>query len=104
MAESIRIRAKMEGGVADVKARLSHPMETGLRRNDKGDLVPMHFIQSVVATLNGRVVLDAQCSQALSRNPFLGFRIRGAKAGDRIALAWIDNRGEKGSVESVVFA
>ena len=83
MAEPMKIRAKMEGDVADVKVLMSHPMETGQRKNEKGELVPVHFIQSVIATHNGKTVLDAQWSQAVARNPFLGFRVKGAKAGDK---------------------
>jgi sulfur-oxidizing protein SoxZ len=102
MAEPMRIRAKMENDVADVKVLMSHPMETGQRRNEKGDLVPVHFIQSVVAIHNGRIVLDAQWSQAVSRNPFLGFRVKGAKAGDKITVSWVDTKGDKGSIDTTV--
>jgi sulfur-oxidizing protein SoxZ len=104
MAEPMRIRAKMENDVADVKVLMSHPMETGQRRNEKGDLVPVHFIQSVVAIHNGRIVLDAQWSQAVSRNPFLGFRVKGAKAGDKITVSWVDTKGDKGSIDTTVAA
>src|SRR4029077_2078770 len=102
MAEPMRIRAKMEGSVADVKVLMSHPMETGQRKNEKGDLVPVHFIQSVIATHNGKTVLDAQWSQAVSRNPFLNFHIRGAQAGDKVAVSWEDNKGEKASIETTL--
>src|SRR5512141_953156 len=104
MAEPMKIRAKMEGNVADVKVLMSHPMETGQRKNEKGELVPLHFIQSVIATHNGKTVLDAQWSQAVARNPFLGFRIKGARQGDKITVGWIDNTGDKGSVETTVAA
>ncbi len=104
MAEPMRIRAKMENNAADVKVLMSHPMETGQRKNEKGDLVPVHFIQSVVATHNGKTVLDAQWSQAISRNPFLGFRVKGAKAGDKITISWVDTHGDKGSIDTTVVA
>ena len=104
MAEPMRIRAKMEGDVADVKVLMSHPMETGQRKNEKGELVPLHFIQSVVATHNGKIVLDAQWSQAVSRNPFLGFRVKGAKPGDKITINWVDTKGEKSSIDTTVAA
>lgn len=104
MAETVRIRAKMEKDVADVKLRITHAMETGLRRNERNELVPLHFIQSVVASHNGRAVFDVQWSQAISRNPFLGFRIKGAKPGDKVNVFWTDNRGGKGSVETTVLA
>lgn len=104
MAEPMKIRAKMEVDVADVKVLMSHPMETGQRKNDKGDLVPLHFIQSVVATHNGKTVLDAQWGQAIARNPFLGFRVKGAKPGDKITVSWVDNIGARGSIEATVAA
>ena len=104
MAEPMRIRAKMENNAADVKVLMSHPMETGQRKNEKGDLVPVHFIQSVTAIHNGKTVLDAQWSQAISRNPVLGFRVRGAKAGDKITVNWVDTQGDKGSIDTTVVA
>jgi len=104
MAEPMKIRAKMEGDTADVKVLMSHPMETGQRKNDKGDLVPVHFIQIVTATHNGKTVLDAQWSQAIARNPFLGFRVKGAKAGDKIMVSWTDTTGDKGSIDTTVAA
>lgn len=104
MAEPMKIRAKMEGDAADVKVLMSHPMETGQRKNEKGDLVPVHFINSVVATHNGRTVLDVQWSQAISRNPFLGFRIKGARAGDKVVISWSDTSGDKSSIETSVAA
>jgi len=104
MAEPMKIRAKIEGDAADVKVLMSHPMETGQRKNEKGELVPVHFIQSVVATHNGKVVLDIQWSQAVSRNPFLGFRVKGAKAGDKVTVNWTDTAGEKSSIDTVVSA
>ena len=104
MAEPMKIRARIEGDAADVKVLMSHPMETGQRKNEKGELVPLHFIQSVIATHNGKTVLDAQWSQAVARNPFLGFRVKGAKAGDKITVSWTDNTGDKGSVETTVAA
>ena len=104
MADPMRIRATLQGDVADVRILIRHPMETGLRKDAKGDVVPAHFIQSVVATHNGKTVLDAQWSQAISRDPFIGLRIKGAKAGDRIGVTWIDNKGDKRTDEAAVAA
>ena len=104
MAEPMKIRAKMQGDAADVRVLMSHPMETGLRRDEKGELVPPHFIQSVIGTHNGKTVLDAQWSQAIASNPFLGFRVKGAKPGDKITILWIDNKGDKGSIDTTVAA
>lgn len=103
MADQMKIRATLNGDVADVKVLIFHPMETGLRKDPvTGDIVPLHFIQRVLATHNGKTVLDGQWSQAVSKNPFLNFRVRGAKAGDKVAVSWEDNKGDKGSIEATL--
>ena len=104
MAEAMRIRATLQGDVADVRILMRHPMETGQRKDAKGTIVPVHFIQSVIVTHNGRTVLDAQWSQAVSRDPFLGLRIKGAKAGDKVIVTWVDNHGDKRTDEATVAA
>ena len=104
MAEPMKIRATMQGDSADVKVLMSHPMETGQRKNEKGELVAQHFITQVTATLNGKPVMSAQWSQAVSRNPFLGFKVKGAKPGDKIGISWVDNQGDKSSIETTVAA
>ena len=102
MAEPMKIRATMQGDGADVKVLMSHPMEIGQRKNQNRELVPQHFITQVTATHNGKTVLNAQWSQAVSRNPFLGFKVKGAKAGDKITVGWVDNKGDKSSIETTV--
>jgi sulfur-oxidizing protein SoxZ len=104
MAEPMKIRATLQGDTADVRVLMLHPMETGQRRDGKGEIVPLHYIQSVLIAHNGKTVLDAQWSQAVSRNPFLGIRVRGAKPGDRISVTWVDNKGDKRTDEATVAA
>lgn len=103
MADSIRIRAKMEGDSADIKALMNHPMETGQRKDPKsGEKIPAHFIQTVTATLNDKPVLNADWGSGVSKNPFLGFKVKGVKAGDKVKVTWTDNKGETGSGEATV--
>lgn len=103
MAEPMKIRATLEGDVANVKVLMNHAMETGQRKDAKtGQVIPAHFIQTVTAHLNGKTVLEAQWSQAVSKNPFLGFKVKGAKAGDKVNVSWTDNKGDKNSAEAAV--
>lgn len=103
MADRMRMRIILVDDVADVKVLIFHPMETGLRKDPATDeLLPIHFIKTVRATHNDSVVLECQWSRAVSRNPFLNFHVRGAKAGDRIAIAWEDNLGDSAKIESKV--
>ncbi len=104
MAEPMKINVRLQGDTADVRVLMMHPMETGQRKDGAGNIIPLHFIQNVVVTHNGRTVLDAQWSQAVSRNPFLGLRVKGAKAGDKINVTWVDNKGDKRTDEATVAA
>jgi sulfur-oxidizing protein SoxZ len=101
MADPMKIRARLEGDVADVRVLMAHPMETGQRKQG-GKVVPLHFIQSITATLNGRQVFAADISQAISRNPVFAFKVKGAKAGDKIGITWKDNTGDTRSDETTV--
>lgn len=103
MAEPMKIRATMAGDVADVKVLMNHPMETGLRKDAKtGELVAAHYITEITATLNGATVLKAGMAGGVSKNPYLGFKVKGAKAGDKVAVTWVDNKGDKRTDEAAV--
>lgn len=103
MADPMKIRATLQGDIADVRILIRHPMETGTRKTASG-LVPMHFIQNVIVQHNGKTVLDAQWSQAISRDPLLGLRVKGAKVGDKISVTWMDNKNDKRTDEVAVMA
>jgi sulfur-oxidizing protein SoxZ len=104
MAEPMKIRATLKGDVADIRVLVAHPMETGQRRDAAGNLVPMHFIQSMTVTHNGKLVYEGQWSQAESRNPVFAVRVKGAKAGDKVAVSWVDNKNGKRTDEATVVA
>ena len=100
MANSIKIRAKVKGGVCEVKSLIKHPMETGQRKDKKtGNVIPAHFIQEVKCDHNGKTVMSASWGTAISANPYLSFSFSGAKAGDSFSLSWVDNKGESDSAE-----
>ncbi len=102
MASPMRIRAKVEGDVADVRVLMSHEMETGQRKGSDGQLVPAWFIQDVTAALNGKTVMTAQWGPAVSKNPYLQFKVKGAKAGDKITVTWKDIKAESGTDEAAI--
>jgi sulfur-oxidizing protein SoxZ len=99
----MRIRATMSGDVADVKVLMNHPMETGQRKDAKtGQLVPAHYISTVTASINGANVLNGGMSGGVSKNPYLGFKVKGAKAGDKVVVNWTDNTGDKNTAEATI--
>jgi sulfur-oxidizing protein SoxZ len=98
----MRIRAQASGDKATVRVLMSHEMESGQRKDAAGKLVPAWFIQEVTATLNGKPVLSAEWGPAVSKNPFMQFVIKGAKAGDKVAVTWKDNKGDTRTDEATV--
>jgi len=102
MADPMRIRAQAAGDKATVRVLMSHEMETGQRKDAAGKIVPAWHIQEVTATLNGKPVLSAEWGPSVSKNPFLQFVVKGAKAGDKIAVTWKDNKGDSRTDEATV--
>jgi sulfur-oxidizing protein SoxZ len=94
MGDPMRIRAQMKDGLTDVRVLMSHPMETGLRKDSAGKIIPAHYINDVKASSGGKTVMTAKWGQAISQNPYLQFRFKGAKAGDKVSVTWTDNTGD----------
>jgi sulfur-oxidizing protein SoxZ len=117
MESNIKMRAKMLGetmlgekashnsslgNITEVKVIISHPIETGRKKDEFGVLIPAHFIQLVTATLNGTPVLEMQWGTGIAKNPYLTFYLSHAKLGDKVAVTWLDNLGNTGSGEIFV--
>ena len=102
MTDPMRIRAQVAGDKATVRVLMAHEMETGQRKDAAGKVIAAWFIQEVSATHNGKPVLSAQWGPAISKNPFMQFSLKGAKVGDKIAITWVDNKGEKRTDEATV--
>jgi sulfur-oxidizing protein SoxZ len=102
-----RIRTKSaEGGAIEILALAQHPMETGQRPdpNDKTKKIPAHWIQKMTVSLNGKEIATADMGVAVSKNPVIGVRVKGAKPGDKVKISWTDNKGESDSAETDVTA
>ncbi|WP_455198056.1 thiosulfate oxidation carrier complex protein SoxZ [Kaarinaea lacus] len=90
---STKIRAKAKAGVVTVKALMTHPMETGLRKDKKtGKIIPAHFINEITCESGGKTVMTCLWSGGISKNPYLSFKYAGNK-GDELKLTWVDNSG-----------
>ena len=102
MADPMRIRATMAGDKVEVRVLMAHEMETGQRKDAKGELIPAWFIQNVTAVHNGRTVMSAEWGPAVSKNPFLHFRFKGGKPGEKVGITWTDNKGDKRTDEATI--
>ena len=102
MADPMKIRAAIKGDVTEVRVLMSHPMETGQRKDNAGNTIPAHFIQSISIEVGGKTVIKGQTGTSVSKNPVFAFKVKGPKAGDEVVVNWVDNKGEKRTDKAVV--
>lgn len=102
MASSIRVRAIQNGEVTDVQTLIQHPMDTGLVKDPKGELIPAHFIQQLTFEHNGKTVFLADWGTAVSKDPYVKFAFKGGAKGDEIKVSWVDNKGATDSLTAKI--
>ena len=102
MAEQIKIRIQNQGEISDIRILMQHPMETGQRKDDKGQTLPVNFIQTFSVQHNGKPLVEGQLNTSVAKNPLFVFKTRSIKAGDRLVVAWKDNLGEQRQDEITV--
>jgi sulfur-oxidizing protein SoxZ len=102
MADAIKIRAQAQGDITDIRILMQHPMETGQRKDEKGEPVAANFIQTFSVLHNGKPLIDGQLNTSISKNPLFAFKARNIKAGDKLTVTWNDNLGDKRQDEMIV--
>jgi sulfur-oxidizing protein SoxZ len=101
MPDPMRLRATEKDGVVDVKILMRHDMESGQRKDANGKTIPAWFITLLNVQAQGKEVFNAQFGSAVSKDPFLNFKFKGAK-GDRLVVSWVDTKGDKRTDELIV--
>ncbi len=95
MANTAKIRAKLEENKTVVKVLFKHPMETGTRKDkESGEIIAADFIKEVIALHGEEMVFSADWGTGIAKNPYLSFKFAGGQTGDVITLKWTDNKGE----------
>ncbi|MDE2362909.1 MAG: thiosulfate oxidation carrier complex protein SoxZ [Hyphomicrobiales bacterium] len=102
MGHPMKIRASSKDGVTEIKVLMNHEMETGFRKDSSGNVVPAWFIREVTAKLNDKIVMTAQWGPSVSKNPYLAFKVKGGKAGDKVSVSWVDSQGDTRTDEATV--
>lgn len=81
-----------KGEPFEIKLLISHPMESGQRRDAVGKPIPRHIINRLTCTYNGEIVLDAELFPAISANPFISFQAIAVDSG-AVELTWTEDGG-----------
>lgn len=94
---------KRDDGTTEILVLVNHPMETGQRVDAKTkEKIPAHFIQTMTIEHNGKIVATIEMAQGVSKDPLIGVAVAGAKAGDKVAVKWTDNKSEAGGTDAAV--
>jgi sulfur-oxidizing protein SoxZ len=93
---TIRLKVRVKADYTEVKGLVKHVMETGVRRDEAGKLIPAHYIQEIKAYLNGELVWTALWGPAVSKDPYFSFRLAVGQLGDEIKVQWRDNKNLTG--------
>lgn len=102
MADPMRVRAAEQGGITEIRVLMRHDMETGLRKDAIGKIVPAHFIQQFSVRYKDRDVISAQFGPAVAKDPFVAFKFKGGVKGEKVTVTWVDNMGEKRVDDAVI--
>lgn len=89
------------GEVIDVKTVITHPMETGNRRDAAGKPIARNIIHTMVARFEGREVFRAEPGSGLSANPYLSFPMKVTGPGV-LEVEWIDDEGQRATEKAEV--
>ena len=98
MATAVKPRIKLDrkevkaGDIVEVKALVSHVMETGQRKDPQGNTIPRKILNKFTCTVNGKQVFAADFEPAISANPYIQFKFRATESGP-VVLTWTDDDG-----------
>ncbi|MBM2576317.1 thiosulfate oxidation carrier complex protein SoxZ [Jannaschia sp. Os4] len=97
MADNVKPRVRVPrqasaGETITIKTLISHPMESGQRKDSDGNVIPRSIINRFVVDFNGENVIDFALDPAISTNPFFEFESVVPESGT-FTFTWYDDDG-----------
>ncbi|MEI7805580.1 MAG: thiosulfate oxidation carrier complex protein SoxZ [Hyphomicrobiales bacterium] len=83
-----------KGELVEVKALVSHVMESGQRKDSAGKTIPRKILNKFTCTVNGKAVFSADFEPAVAANPYIQFKFKAQESG-KVELTWTDDDGSK---------
>ena len=101
----VKVPKKAEvGEVITIKTLISHPMESGQRKDKKtGELIPRKIINKFVATFEGEEIVSVDVDPAVSANPYFQFDMKVPGEGT-VRFEWTDDDGSVYDIEKKIKA
>ena len=97
MPASIKVKskAKEKKGIVKAKLLIKHPMESGMRKDKTGSLIPIHHLKEIKVDYKGEIVFQGEFGVGVSKDPFVAFSFKGTK-GDIFTVEAVDSKGMTG--------
>ena len=80
------------GEVITIKTLISHPMESGQRKDSDGNAIPRQIINKFTCEFNGQTVFSCDLDPAISANPYFEFSAKVPESGT-YKFTWVDDDG-----------
>lgn len=81
-----------KGEVIEIRTLAGHPMETGFRHTQTGQLIPRDIIRRFSCSYNGVEVFSADLHPAIAANPLLVFTTVATESG-KLEFQWTGDNG-----------
>jgi sulfur-oxidizing protein SoxZ len=104
MAEKPRLKVPKEakkGEIIELKTLIAHVMETGLRKDPQGNIIPRKIINKFTCEFNGKPVFSADLEPAVAANPYLQFNAKVNESGT-FKFTWVDDDGTVTTTEEKI--
>lgn len=85
-------KAIRKGDIVTLKAILSHPMETGYRREINGAVIARDIVRRFSCSQAGEIVFAAEFFPAIAANPFVAFTLVAGESGP-LVFEWQGDHG-----------
>ena len=97
MADNVtpRVRVPRDAAAGEsivIKTLISHPMDSGQRKDGDGNLIPRSIINRFTCEFNGQSVVDVTLEPAISTNPYFEFQSLVPESGT-FTFTWYDDDG-----------
>ena len=104
MAEKPRLKVPKEakkGEIIELKTLIAHVMETGLRKDAAGAIIPRKIINKFTCEFNGKPVFSADIEPAVAANPYIQFNAKVNESGT-FKFTWVDDDGTVTTTEEKI--
>jgi len=89
------------GEIFVVRSLITHPMETGLRKDEQGEIIPRKIINSFTCRYNGEIVFKTELHEAIAANPYIEFHVRAVESGT-LDYLWEEDGGAVFTLQSTL--